>query len=39
MFERGRDLTSRFVKGEVSRREMLKGASRLGWASQRPASC
>ena len=30
MFERGRDLTTRFVKGEISRREMLKGASRLG---------
>jgi multiple sugar transport system substrate-binding protein len=30
MFERGRDLTSRFVKGEISRREMLQGASRLG---------
>ena len=30
MFERGRDLTTRFVKGEISRREMLTGASRLG---------
>ena len=30
MYEKGRDLTTRFVKGEISRREMLKGASRLG---------
>jgi multiple sugar transport system substrate-binding protein len=30
MYERGRDLTTRFVKGEISRREMLQGASRLG---------
>jgi multiple sugar transport system substrate-binding protein len=27
---KGRDLTTRFVKGEISRREMLQGASRLG---------
>jgi multiple sugar transport system substrate-binding protein len=30
MYEKGRDLTTRFVKGEISRREMLQGASRLG---------